>query len=147
MTGRSRQTARSCPGLDTLVGGTEPADIAVVLDVTQVGDLPARPLWSELEHWRQAGGRVDITRASLAKGASRAAAAGTLSIDELHRPSGEINLSSVGIGGCSAGSSAARPGLRPGCLAPFSALRRSASPRRPKAFPIQHRRRCAPCRR
>jgi hypothetical protein len=32
------------PGLDGLVGGTEPADIALVLAATQAGDLPARPI-------------------------------------------------------------------------------------------------------
>lgn len=104
------------PGLDRLVGGTDPADIAVVLDVTQAGDLPARPLWSELERWRQAGGRVDITRASLAKGASRAAAAGTLSIDDLHRPTGEINLSTVGIGGLLGRFVGGKAGLAAGIL-------------------------------
>lgn len=87
------------PGLDDLVGGTEPADIAASLDVSQAADLPARPLWSELERWRLAGGRVELSSLTMAKGPRRAEAKGRIGIDELHRPSGQLAISATGLGG------------------------------------------------
>ncbi len=94
-----RTDAAVIPGLDELVGGTEPADLAASLDVTQASDLPARPLWSELERWRIAGGRVNLASLTMAKGARRAEAKGAVGIDELHRPEGRLDISAAGLGG------------------------------------------------
>lgn len=87
------------PGLDGMVGGTEPADIRIGLDVTQARDLPARPLPSELERWRLAGGKVEVNAITLAKGPRRAEAKGAIGIDDLHRPQGRVDLSAVNLGG------------------------------------------------
>lgn len=87
------------PGLDALIGATEPADIDLVLTVTQARDLPARPLWSELERWRAAGGVVDVTRANLTSGDRRTAASGKIGLDDLHRPQGELQASARNLGG------------------------------------------------
>ena len=87
------------PGLDDLVGGREPADLTLDVSVTQTDDLPARPLWSELERWRTAGGVVTLKSLKAAKGAQRIEAAGQVSIDAQHRPEGQLELSAAGLGG------------------------------------------------
>lgn len=87
------------PGLDDLIGGEHPADISIGLDINQARDLPARPLWGELERWRLAGGRIGITGVSITKGPRRAEAKGLIGIDELHRAQGQLDVSAANIGG------------------------------------------------
>lgn len=87
------------PGLDALLGGTEPADISVVAGLTRTSDLPGRPLAAEIERWRAAGGRVDLTAASLVKGPRRLEAKGSLGLDEARRPQGTLDLSAAGVEG------------------------------------------------
>lgn len=98
------------PGLDALVGGTEPADLVLSLDVTQAKDLPARPLWSEMERWRLAGGRVDLTSLSMVKGPRRAEVKGVLGLDDAHRPEGRVDIAAANLGGL-AGRLAGNAGL------------------------------------
>ena len=78
------------PGLDALVGGSEAADLDLVLRVSRLADLPARSIPAELERWRNAGGQIDIQRARMVKGPRRLEAQGRLAIDAAHRPTGEI---------------------------------------------------------
>lgn len=92
-------TGAVVPGLDGLVGGTEPADIAIVLAASQAGDLPARPILAEFERWRAAGGKLDLTRVSLTKGPRRLEAKGSLALDELHRPAGQVEVAAIGLEG------------------------------------------------
>ena len=87
------------PNLDALIGGTEPADLEAVLDITQAAVLPARPLAQEFERWRVAGGQVHLNRLTLAKGPRRAEASGLLELDAEHRPSGRIEAAAAGLGG------------------------------------------------
>jgi hypothetical protein len=87
------------PGLDGLIGGTEPADLDLVLAITRARDLPARPIAAELERWRAAGGRVEISRLGLVKGARRVEGKGALGLDELHRPQGQLDVASARIEG------------------------------------------------
>ena len=87
------------PGLDMLVGGTEAADFDISLVVTEADDLPARPLWTELERWRLAKGQVELVRLGMAKGTRRLEAKGAFGIDDLHRPEGQIDASAAGLGG------------------------------------------------
>lgn len=94
-----RGDAAVIPGLDALVGGQEPADIQVGVEVTEADDLPARPLWGELERWRVAGGRVELRSLTMAKGARRADATGTFGIDGEHRPQGQLQIAALGLGG------------------------------------------------
>jgi hypothetical protein len=82
-------TGSVIPGLDGLIGGTEPADIDLVLAVTHVGELPPRPLLAELESWRAADGRINVSKLAVAKGPRRVQASGFIAIDELHRPQGQ----------------------------------------------------------
>jgi hypothetical protein len=87
------------PGLDALVGGTEPANLDLVLRVSRATDLPARPIWAELERWRAAGGGIEIARANLVKGPRRVEAQGNLALDDAHRPAGELRGQVAGIEG------------------------------------------------
>lgn len=88
------------PGLDVLIGGTGSADLTLDVTVTQTDDLPARPLWSELERWRNAGGVVTLKSLKLAKGTSqRLEVTGQVSIDAEHRPEGQFDLTAAGLGG------------------------------------------------
>jgi hypothetical protein len=87
------------PGLDALVGGSEPADLDLVLRVNRATDLPTRPIWAELERWRAAGGRLEIARAALVKGPRRVETQGSLAIDDAHRPTGELRGQVAGIEG------------------------------------------------
>ena len=87
------------PGLDGLIGGTEPADLELVARVSRVYDLPARPLGAELERWRVAGGEVQVSRLAVTKGARRFEAKGRAGIDESHRPVGQVDAAAAGIEG------------------------------------------------
>lgn len=129
--------AAKVPGLDELVGGAEAADLDLRLLVTEANDLPARPIWSELERWRISGGRLGLTRFGMAKGARRIEATGTFTIDELHRPQGEVNVSALGLEGLLgryAGdkSMLAGGGLLGALLGGRSAVRQDPAPADPK---------------
>ena len=91
--------AATLPGLDALIGGTEPADIDLVLRVGRAFALASRPAVSELERWRIGGGEVEVARARLAKGPRRFEAQGRLGLDDSHRPRGEITGQVAGIEG------------------------------------------------
>lgn len=94
-----RAAGATIPGLDGLIGGAEPADLDLVLAVTRARDLPARPIAAELERWRAAGGRVAISHLALSKGPRRVEGKGTLGLDELHRPQGQLDVASARIEG------------------------------------------------
>lgn len=87
------------PLLDNLVGGPEPTDLDADLTATQAEGFRGRPIAEELERWRQAGGRLDILMLTIAKGTRRAEAKGTLQLDEMHRPTGQLNVAAAGLDG------------------------------------------------
>jgi hypothetical protein len=94
-----RAAKLALPGLDLLIGGAEPADLELDLTVTQGRDLAARPLAEELERWRQAGGRLELARLAVAKGARRIEGKGEFGLDDSHRPQGRAELAAAGLGG------------------------------------------------
>lgn len=104
-------SAATVPGLDQMIGGSEPTDIDLVATASQAYDLPARPLWSELERWRVAGGQVTIQRLSLTKGGRRVAGKGTLAVDEQHRPRAQLDLAALGLDGVLGGLIGGKGGL------------------------------------
>ena len=59
----------------------------------------ARPILSELERWRLAGGRLELGSLTLAKGSRRAEAKGSFGLDDLHRVQGQVDLSVARVGG------------------------------------------------
>jgi hypothetical protein len=87
------------PVLDHLVGGAEPADFSLDATVTQAEGFKARPMDRELERWRQAGGTLEVVMLSIAKGMRRAEAKGEITLDEFHRPVGQLNASAAGLDG------------------------------------------------
>lgn len=87
------------PMLDDLIGGREPATIDLTLTATQARDAPLRSLAGDLERWRQAGGKLEVTRLSLVKGARRLEAVGDAALDDRHRPAGRFEVSADGLEG------------------------------------------------
>lgn len=92
-------TGATVPGLDPLVGGTEPADLDLRLAVSRAYDLPGRPNWSELERWRLAGGDATLVRFAIRKGPRRLEASGAARLDDAHRPAGEFRVAADGLEG------------------------------------------------
>jgi hypothetical protein len=87
------------PRLDDLIGGAEAADLDVQLTATQARDVAARPLIAELERWREARGRIEVTRLALAKGARRVEGKGQFGLDAAHRPQGRAEIAAAGVEG------------------------------------------------
>lgn len=94
-----RSDGARIPGLDDMVGGDEPADITAGMDITEADDLPARPLWSELERWRNAGGRLRLGNLTMRKGRRRLEATGSLTVDAQHRPTGQLDIQAAALSG------------------------------------------------
>jgi hypothetical protein len=94
-----RAAGVAVPGLDYLIGGTEPADIDLQLTATQTRDLAAGSPADALERWRQVGGRLEIERLALTKGARRIEGKGQVGLDEAHRPQGRAELAAAGLEG------------------------------------------------
>ncbi|MEL6059960.1 MULTISPECIES: DUF2125 domain-containing protein [unclassified Methylobacterium] len=92
-----RLTQADVPQLDALTGTQDPADLALDATLSQATVLRTGPVPRELERWRQAGGTLDIAGLSLAKGPQRVQATGTLALDAVHRPAGQLNLRAAGI--------------------------------------------------
>ena len=81
----------AAPGLDPLLGGgAEPIEAALEATVTQA--RITAPRREEIERWREAGGRLLLTRLDLAKGPRRLEAKGELSLDDQRRPAGQSSL-------------------------------------------------------
>ena len=55
------------------------------------------PLPQRLEAWRQANGTLDIAEVKFAKADARIEASGRFSLDEAHRPAGNLAIQSVGM--------------------------------------------------
>ena len=85
------------PQLDALTGNPAPADASLDATLTQANGLRTGPVARELERWRRAGGTLDLTALSLAKGAQRVQAKGALALDDAHRPVGQLDLRAAGI--------------------------------------------------
>lgn len=85
------------PRLDALTGNPAPADLSLDTTLTQATILRTGPVARELERWRRAGGTLDLTALSLAKGEQRVQAKGALALDEAHRPVGQLDLRAAGV--------------------------------------------------
>ncbi|GJE13070.1 MULTISPECIES: DUF2125 domain-containing protein [Methylobacterium] len=92
-----RLVQAASPQLDALTATRDPADLALDATLTQATVLRTGTVARELERWRQAGGALDLTALSLAKGAQRVQAKGTLALDNAHRPAGQIDLRAAGV--------------------------------------------------
>lgn len=94
-----RADKASIPRLDALAGSREPTDIGFDATIERANVLRTGKVVSELEKWRAAGGRLDITQLSLVKGAQRIRAKGPIALDEAHRPAGQLDLRAAGLDG------------------------------------------------
>lgn len=85
------------PALDELLGGSTPVNVTAGgrLDNTEPSD--ARTPQEALEHWRQAGGHLDLDSALISRASASVAATGTLRLDEAHRLQGRLNAQFVGL--------------------------------------------------
>lgn len=92
-----RLAEAAVPPLDALTGTPDPTNMSVDATITQATILRTGTVARELERWRKAGGALDLTAVSLAKGAQRLQAKGTLALDAAHRPAGQIDLRAAGV--------------------------------------------------
>ncbi|MFH6783349.1 MULTISPECIES: DUF2125 domain-containing protein [Methylobacterium] len=85
------------PLLDPVLGGSEPADVALDATVTRATGFRTRTLAKELERWREAGGTVELTSLAVEKGSRRLRAQGVLALDDEHRPTGQLDVRTAGL--------------------------------------------------
>ena len=83
--------------LDGLAGSNSPADLSAQVVLTQVHAGQDLTLAEWLEIWRRAGGQVDLSAFSLAKGPMRLAGQGQFSLDANHRMQGQLALNAAGM--------------------------------------------------
>jgi hypothetical protein len=128
------------PALDAFAGGTEPADLQIDVTATEATEFADGFGPGDVERWREAGGRIDLLLLSIAKGARRLEAKGSLRLDDQHRPAGQLTLAGAGLddlvakltGSRSGGllgallgqaARAPKPGAGPQALAPLPPVR------------------------
>lgn len=122
------------PMLDRLLGGPEPLDSDLQLTLTQTRLPAVRGPRDALESWREAGGRLLVTRLDLAKGPRRLEAKGELTLDGERRPAGRVELAAAGMGDLLAALTGGRLGGGPGGNA-GGLLGGLLQPRSPQAAP------------
>ena len=93
----SRTTGLVLPIADQLLGSADPVDADLVATILQAEPLAGGVPAQELDRWRQAGGRIQLTKLAAAKGAKRLDATGTLGLDDLHRPQGRLEVTVSGL--------------------------------------------------
>jgi len=120
------------PLLNVFLGGDEPADMTLDTTVTQARSLTGRGEAS-VERWRDAGGAVTVERWTLAKGARRVEAKGSLRLDNLHRPAGQIDLAASGLQDLIGSLLGARAGGFGALLGPLTAGPPPWAPQQPNA--------------
>lgn len=130
----ARAQSAAVPMLNELVGGREPADIDLQFTATQARGARIRSLAGDLERWRQAGGKLEVTRLSLVKAARRLEAVGEASLDDLHRPAGRFDVSAANLEGLIGSLTGGRLGGAAGAvLGALLGERRRPAPEAPRA--------------
>lgn len=125
------------PALDNLIGGADPTDLQLDATVTKAEGFRGRPVVEELERWRYADGRVDILMLSLAKGSRKLEGKGQIGLDELHRPSGQLDIAAAGLDGLLGNSSGGRAaGALLGALFGQPARNANRQPSQPNLLPL-----------
>jgi hypothetical protein len=105
-----------------------PADVDVVAKVTGVPDLALSPA-EAAEGWRRSEGRVELGRLKINAGELRVEGTGELSLDDLHRPAGRLELSGAGIEGPLQALLGPRGGLLGGVLGALAGKPQSSAGR------------------
>jgi hypothetical protein len=83
--------------LDAFLGDANPSDIDLQLTIAQFPILAGGLTPNALEAWRQASGKVDLTRLAMKKGVKRIEATGWFGIDEQKRVTGRLEPSALNI--------------------------------------------------
>ncbi len=86
------------PALDAIAGSGDPYAIALDghLDRASIGDVTTPE--DAMDRWRAAGGRIDLAAASITRGQSKVTAAGSMGLDQAHRPQGRLAAQFIGLG-------------------------------------------------
>jgi hypothetical protein len=86
----------SIPVFDSFLGSS--ASDAIKLDgtVTKADFRAPGKAAERLDHWRQAGGQLDLSEAMLTRGTTKIAARGALRLDDQHRPQGQLDAQFTG---------------------------------------------------
>jgi hypothetical protein len=122
------------PAVEAWLGNPDPVDLQADTTITQAQDVRARPLIEEFERWREAGGQVDMALLSLVQGARRLEVKGDLRLDELHRPTGRLDVAGAGLDGLLAPLSGGRAAAGEALLGALLGSRRE-TPSRPSDNP------------
>jgi len=85
------------PDIDRFLGATLPAEIGAQGTLTEAAFDPSLTVAENIDHWRAAGGRLDLVDASLAHGETTFKAHGALSLDDSHRVEGKLDTESRGF--------------------------------------------------
>jgi hypothetical protein len=93
----SRGTALRIPLVGRLLGREDPVDADFVATVLQLEPLATGTPAQNLERWRLAGGKVQVSKLMLSQGPRRLDAAGILALDELHRAQGRLDVTVAGV--------------------------------------------------
>ncbi len=86
----------SIPVLDSLLGSTPPDVIKLDGAVTKAGFALAGTLAERMERWRLAGGRFELSQASITRGTTKISGRGTVQFDDQHRPQGQLDAEFAG---------------------------------------------------
>lgn len=81
----------SIPFFDSLLGSAPSDAIQLNGTVTKADFRAPGKVAERLDHWRQAGGQLDLSDATLIRGPTKIAARGTLQLDDQHRPQGQLD--------------------------------------------------------
>ena len=85
------------PMIDQVLGPGTPTDISAQGMATQTAFDPRLTAAQNLEQWRAAGGRVDLTAFTLTRGDTKFAARGTFALNAAHRVEGQFDTRSSGF--------------------------------------------------
>lgn len=92
-----RLAQAAVPRLAALSGSDAPADVDLDTTIEQATVLRTGTVARELETWREADGRLEVTRLSIAQGDRRLQAKGEVGLDPEHRPEGRFDIRAVGL--------------------------------------------------
>ncbi len=85
------------PMIDQALGPGNPADISAQGTATQTAFDPRLSAAQNLERWRAAGGRVNLTTFALTRGDTKFVAKGAFALDDAHRVDGQFDTRSSGF--------------------------------------------------
>ncbi len=83
--------------LDAVLGDSNPSDLDVQLTTTRANIFDHGLTPATFEAWRQASGRIEVSRIALKKGVKQIEARGELQLDDARRPAGRIEPSAANI--------------------------------------------------